>query len=323
MRIAWLFPGQGTQAVGMGRDVYESFPASRQVLDLANETLQQPLTHLLFEGPAAELQLTVNAQPAITSVSLASLAAFRQAWSDRTGCPLPLPHYVAGHSVGEYAAVVASGAIDDATGLRLVKVRAEAMHAAGQARPGGMVAVLGLAYPAVEDACRRAREQVPGSYVSVANHNAVSQVAIAGDPPGLQLASRFCQEAGARRCLPLAVSAAFHSAAMTPAAEPLGAAVNAAAMQDAGVPVVANVTGTPIRQAHEIRAELVSQVASPVLWAASVQRMVDDGVTVFFEFGAGTVLTNLIQRLDPQLTAMSIGDAASVQQTVDWLKQAA
>ncbi|MGH2354306.1 MAG: ACP S-malonyltransferase [Chloroflexota bacterium] len=319
MRVAWLFPGQGTQAVGMGRDLYASSAAARRVLDLADQTLEIGLTRLMFEGPAGDLQLTVNAQPAILAVSLAALAAFREAWQEAGTAPLAGPAFVAGHSVGEYAALVASGAADEATGLRLVRQRARLMHEAGQQRPGGMMAVLGLDREAVDAACGRARQQVRGSYVAVANHNAATQVTIAGDADGLAVASTLCREAGARRCVPLPVSAAFHTEAMAPAAGPLAEAVAKAAIGKADVPLVANVDARVLVSAGDLRRELAEQVARPVLWADSLSHMVDAGTTVFLEFGAGQVLTTLIQRLPGGLEAMAVGDAAAARAAVPWL----
>lgn len=303
----------------MGRDLYHGSPAARRALDLAGETLGFPLTRLLFEGPAEDLLQTANTQPAIVAVSLASLAALREAWAAGGRGELPLPAFVAGHSVGEYAALVASGATDEATGLRLVRERARLMQHAGEATPGGMVAVLGLSREAVAAACRQARAQVPGSFVDVANHNADRQVVIAGDADGLAAASKLCQAAGARRCLSLAVSAAFHSQAMAPVAAPLAAAVQSAAIADARVPLLANATARPIASADELRAELSTQAAKPVLWVDSVQWMVDAGVTTFVEFGSSTVLTNLIERMRDDLSAMAIGDTAAVRVALDWL----
>jgi [acyl-carrier-protein] S-malonyltransferase len=318
---AWLFPGQGTQAVGMGRDLYESSPAARRSLDLADATLGFPLTRLLFEGPAGDLQLTVNAQPAIVAVSLAALAALREAWEATQDEPLPRPGFVAGHSVGEYAALVACGAATEEAGLRLVRERARLMHDAGQRRPGGMAAILGLGRKAVEAACEVARREVPGSYVGVANHNAETQVTIAGDPAGLASAQRACLAAGARRAIPLPVSAAFHSAAMLPATGPLAMAVAGAPLAGAGVPLVGNVDARPLTAVDDLRRELVEQVARPVLWAESVQRMIAGGATVFLELGSGQVLTNLVQRLAGDLAARSVGDAATARATVPWLAE--
>ena len=303
----------------MGHALYAGSPAARTVLDLADHTLGFPLTRLLFQGPADELQLTINAQPAIMAVSLASLAAFREAWMADGDGDVPPPEYVAGHSVGEYAALVAAGACDEATSFRLVRARAEAMHAAGLERPGSMTAVLGLSRAAVEEACRKARKEVPGSYVSVANHNAETQVSMAGDSAGLEAAARYCQAAGARRCVPLSVSAAFHSDAMRPAAVALSKAVELAEIQDAAVPLLANVVAAPLTEASELRRELVAQVARPVLWADSMRAMLDAGVGTFLEFGSGQVLTNLVQRLDQAPKAMAVNDSDSAHQAVAWL----
>jgi [acyl-carrier-protein] S-malonyltransferase len=323
MSIAWLFPGQGSQAVGMGRGLYERSPAARATLERANEALGFDLSRLLFDGPAEDLQLTFNTQPAIMAVSLASLAALREAWQASHGEPLPPPAYVAGHSVGELAGLVASGAVDEATGLRLIRVRAEAMHRASAERPGGMTAVLGLTRDQVAEACRRAREETFGSYVDVANHNAETQVAIAGDKAGLEAAARFCQEAGARRCIPLAVSAAFHSQAMSPAAAPMGEAVARADVRDAAVPLVANVTARPITAASDLRAELIDQVASPVLWVDGMRAMLAAGVDSFIELGAGQILTNLAQRMPEAPAAIAAGDSETVARAVTWLSERA
>lgn len=300
----------------MGRDLYDSCPAARRVLDLAGDTLGLTLTELLFRGPAQTLQLTVHAQPAIMAVSLAALAAYRAAWESATGSPPPTPRFVAGHSVGEYAALVASGAASETTALRLVQERARLMHEAGQRQPGGMVAVIGLERAAVEAACATARSHVVGSYVAVANHNAPTQVTIAGDPEGLGAAQAACLAAGARRCLPLAVSAAFHSPAMQPAAGPLAAALARAEIVDASTPLVGNVEARPLTMADDLRRELAEQVARPVLWADSLQYMVEADTTVFLEFGAGQVLTKLVQRLGNGLAARAIEDAKAVRAEV-------
>jgi [acyl-carrier-protein] S-malonyltransferase len=305
----------------MGRDLYDSSPAARAVIDLADETLGFSLSRLLFEGPADALQSTINTQPAVVAVSLAALAAFRETWVSVQGEPLPRPACVAGHSVGEYAALVASGAASAATGLRLVRERARLMQEAGERQPGGMVAILGLERNAVEAACRAARRDVPGSYVTVANHNAPTQVIIAGDGPGLEAAQRHCRDAGARRTIPLSVSAAFHSDAMQPAAAPLAMAIAGAGIGSASVPLVGNVDARFLTGADELRRELSEQVAQPVLWADSLQRMIEAGVTVFLEFGAGQVLTGLVQRLEGDLQAMAVGDASTVQAAVPWLAE--
>ncbi|NDF96413.1 MAG: [acyl-carrier-protein] S-malonyltransferase [Proteobacteria bacterium] len=319
--MAWLFPGQGSQAVGMGQSLHRDSSAARDVFLIADAVWGGSLTGSMFDGPPEALQATVVTQPAIVSVSLAALAAVREAWEARHGIPLPEPSFVAGHSVGEFAAVVASGATDVATGLRLVCERARLMQWAADTNPGSMVAVLGLGRDGVEAACASARETVPGSYVSVANDNAHSpaQIVIAGDLPGLEAASAACRERGARRCVPLTVGGAFHSAAMAPAQEGLARAIAMAPFGDPRVPVIANVTAIPLRRARDIRAELAGQVVSPVRWADTVTLLAESGCRRFVEFGQGTVLGNLVQRAIPDAEVHSVGDTDGVGRVVEWL----
>ncbi len=318
---AWLFPGQGSQAVGMGHSLYRDSAAARDVFVVADAVWGGSLTGAMFDGPAEGLQATVVTQPAIVSVSLAALAAVREAWEARQGTPLPEPSFVAGHSVGEFAAVVASGATDVATGLRLVCERARLMQWAAETNPGSMVAVLGLARDLVEESCLSAREAVTGSYVSVANDNAhtPAQIVIAGDLAGLEAASAECRARGARRCVPLTVGGAFHSAAMAPAQEGLARAISMAPFGDPRVPVIANVTATALRRAREIRTELATQVVSPVRWADTVALLAEAGCRRFVEFGHGTVLGNLVQRAIPDAAVQSVGDADGVARVAEWL----
>lgn len=305
----------------MGRDLYENSTAARSVFDQANATLGYPVTRLCFEGPADELQLTIHAQPAIVAVSLAALAAFQQLWDGAGYGPPPKPAYAAGHSVGELAAMVAAGAMEMADGFRLVQQRARLMHEAGQATPGGMTAVLGLSRETVEALCAEARARLPGSYVAVANHNAASQVTVAGDAEGLALVARLAAGRGARRCIPLAVSAAFHSEAMRAAAPALAAAVRGAALRRARVPVVANVTAEPESDPAALAAELSEQIYRPVLWAGIMEFMVRSGIRRFLELGPGRVLSNLAQRLDSALEVREAGDGDGVAAAVAWLRK--
>lgn len=318
---AWLFPGQGSQAVGMGQSLHRVSSAARDVFMIADAVWGGSLAGAMFNGPAEVLQATVVTQPAIVTASLAAIAAVREEWEARHGIPLPEPSFVAGHSVGEFAAVVASGATDVATGLRLVCERARLMQWAAETNPGSMIAVLGLARDEVEAACALARETVAGSYVSVANDNAhvPAQIVIAGDLPGLEVASAECRERGARRCVPLTVGGAFHSAAMAPAQEGLARAIAMAPFGDPRVPVIANVTALPLRRARDVRAELASQVVSPVRWAETVTFLAEAGCRRFVEFGQGTVLGNLVQRAIPDAEVHSVGDADGVGRVVDWL----
>ncbi|MFQ3664075.1 MAG: ACP S-malonyltransferase [Chloroflexaceae bacterium] len=312
MTIAWVFPGQGSQVVGMGRDVYAEFPAARDVFEEADATLKLPLTRLCFEGPEAELTATENVQPALLTVSTALLRAMEST----AGRPLPLPRAVAGHSLGEYAALVAGGALSFAEALQLVRRRGELM---AEARAGGMAAVLGLDVETLEQVCREtnealAEEPASISSVVVANYNAPDQLVISGSTRAVEHAGRLAKQRGARRVVPLKVSAAFHSPLMRHAAEGMARAIAAASIQPLRTPLIANVTAEPLVAPGEVRRELVAQVVAPVRWIASVQRMARDGVTTFLEIGPGKVLSGLIRRIAPQAQALSIGSAAEVRE---------
>lgn len=305
----------------MARSLADTSAAARDVLAIAEATYAGPLTSIMFDGPAEALQATATTQPAIVGASLAAVAALREAWAARFGTDLADPALVAGHSVGEFSALVASGATDAATGLSLTCERARLMQWAAEATPGGMAAVLGLAVEAVDEACTSARATVAGSYVTVANHNSANpaQVVIAGDPDGVAAASTACKVAGARRVVPLAVGGAFHSPAMAPAREGLARAVAMAPIGPARVPIVANVTGQPIRRAVEIRAELADQVTSRVRWADTMATLAASGVRRFVEFGHGAVLSGLVQRAVPGAAAIQVGDASGIDAAVEWL----
>ena len=298
-RLAWLFPGQGTQAVGMGQALYERFPAARALMDVADAALDGDLLERCFNGPADELRLTLHAQPSIVVVSLASLAACVEALAERdlTGAPedwfgarLPqelAPTYAAGHSVGELAALIATGALSLEDGLRLVQARAQAMQSAGESRPGTMAAVLGLTIDEVAAACTAARDEVPDSYVTVATHNEPTQVVIAGDRAGVAAAGAAARQRGARRVVRLAVSAAFHSAAMQPAAAALAGRVASLTIRPPQAPVVLNTSAQPTRDPDVIRAALTEQVRQPVRWADTVSYLLAQDVTLFLGVWAG------------------------------------
>lgn len=302
MTIAFVFPGQGSQHIGMGRDLYDASPAGRAVFDLADATLGFALTRLCFEGPEASLMATENAQPALLATSAALLAALKEAGYNAE------PVLMAGHSLGEYSALVAAGALDVATALLLVRRRGELMAAAHQ---GGMAAIIGLDEGPLEAICAEA--SATGAPVVIANYNAPGQLVISGATDAVERASVLAKERGAKRALHLKVSAAFHSPLMRAAADGLAGVIAEADMSDARVPVISNVTAAPISAAEGVRSELVTQVTSPVRWIASVQRMVAEGVETFVEIGAGSVLTGLIKRIAPSARLVNIGDVVSLR----------
>lgn len=301
MSSAFIFPGQGSQHVGMGHDLYTSSAAARAVFEQADAALGFGLTHLCFEGPETQLTATENAQPALLATSAALLAALRE------GGYTAEPTLVAGHSLGEYSALVAAKALDVATALRLVRRRGELMAATHQ---GGMAAIIGIDEEALEAVCAEASGA--GAPVVIANYNSPGQLVISGASAAIERANALAKAHGAKRALPLKVSAAFHSPLMQAAADALALAIADAEVSDARLPVVSNVSAMPIRSATDIRAELVAQVTSPVRWIASVHAMIDAGVDTFVEIGPGTVLTGLIKRIAPEARLVNISDAASL-----------
>lgn len=303
MMLAFIFPGQGSQAVGMGRDVYAGSAAARAIFEQADKALGLALTQLCFDGPEATLTATENAQPALLTVSAALLAALAEAGS------LPTPAFVAGHSLGEYAALLAAGALDFPTALRLVRRRGELMAAA---HDGGMAAIIGLDEAPLEAVCREA-SAAAGAPVVIANYNAPGQLVISGASSAVERACALAKERGAKRALPLKVSAGFHSPLLHGAAEGLAPVVAEAAVADARLPVIANVTAQPLVAAADIRAELVAQVTAPVRWIASVEQMAAAGVGTFVEIGAGSVLTGLVKRIAPGARLVNVADQASVR----------
>ena len=287
MSLALLFPGQGSQFVGMGRDLAEGFPVAADTFREADEVLAIPLSRLLWEGPEEELVLTQNAQPAILVHSVAALRAGEGR--------LEAPALAAGHSLGEFSAHVAAGTLTFADALRAVRRRGELMYEAGTRRPGTMAALLGLDDDAADDLCRSV-SQGADSIVVPANLNSSGQVVISGDVDAVERALEAAPEAGARRVVPLNVSGAFHSPLMAPAQEELHAFLDQIEMRDPRFPVISNVTAGAVETAKDARELLVRQLTSPVRWSASVTTMLDRGVTAFVEFGPGNVLTGLNRR---------------------------
>jgi [acyl-carrier-protein] S-malonyltransferase len=306
-RLAYVFPGQGSHYVGMGKDLYDRSPAARSIFQEADAALGLDLSGLCFDGPAEVLTDTVNQQPALLTVSVAVLAALREA-----GKLAQAPAFVAGHSLGEFSALVAAGALDFAPAVRLVRERGRLMKAAGEETLGAMAAVLSLEDSVVEAVCAEASQQVGGLGVVCANYNAPGQIVVSGEKNALEAASALARQRGARRVIPLAVSMASHSPLMAGAAREFATAVAAAPWRDARIPVVANVTARPLRTVQDIKTELVAQLTSPVRWTDSVEYMAAQGVTEFLEIGPKDVLAGLIRRIAEGVTATSIGTAEAV-----------
>jgi [acyl-carrier-protein] S-malonyltransferase len=296
----------------MGRDLAASSPAAAAVFAAADRALGEPISTLAWEGPAEQLDRTENAQPALVAASIAMLASLRAAWASG-GHAGPTPRFAAGHSMGQYSALVAAGAISLEDGVRLVRERGRVMKDAGTAHPGAMAAIIGMEDAALEDVCRQASARHAGLNVVCANYNSPGQVVISGDAVAMETAIALAKERGARRAIPLAVTIASHSPLMKEAAAEYARTVGSAPVQAPQTPVVANVSALPLSSAHEIRNEMLTQLTSPVRWTASVQYMISQGVTSFIEVGPKDVLSGLIKRIDPAVPAISVGDLAGLE----------
>lgn len=306
-KTAFLFPGQGSQAVGMGAELAAEDPTAAAVFARADELLGFALSELCWEGPADELNDTVNTQPALLVHSVAVLRALQHRQPDLK------PGMVAGHSLGEYTALVAAGSLSFEDAVRLVRARGEAMKAAGEEQPGGMAAVLGLETPQVEDACERAHAVGEGG-VWVANDNCPGQMVISGDDAGLDRATQLLEEAGAHKVIRLAVSIAAHSPYMQAAQDRLRKALEAASIDDPDIPVIGNVSAAPLSTAAEVRADLDAQLTANVRWTESLQHMLDQGVNSFVELGSGEVLTGLVRRIDRSAERFNLDTPTSFSQ---------
>jgi [acyl-carrier-protein] S-malonyltransferase len=300
---AFLFPGQGSQAVGMGLELYRGSPAAKAVIDEVDAALGAPLSRIFFEGPEDELRRTINAQPGIMAVSLACLKAMEEVLGQDG---MPRATLVAGHSLGEYTALVAAGALNIADAARLVRERGRLMQYAADLTEGGMAAILGMEDAALEDICRETDTEI-------SNVNTQDQTVISGDKASVEKAMELANARGARRTVALPVAGAFHSRLMGPAQEGLARAVEEIAFNDPSIPIIANCTGLPLNTAEEIRTELTSGLCSCVRWRDSVEYMTRSGITRFYEIGPGRALGGMVKRISPDVEVTSLSDLEGIR----------
>lgn len=308
-KIAYIFPGQGSQAVGMGKDLFDSFPASREVFQEADDALGFKLSEMCFAGDEADLQLTANTQPAILTTSV---AAFRAMESEG----FPSPDYVAGHSLGEYSALVAARAMSFADAVKTVRKRGTYMQEAVPVGVGAMAAVIGLPLETVETACAAAAES---DVCSPANINSPSQIVIAGNAEAVDRAIVLLKERGAKRAIKLNVSAPFHCALMLPAQAKLAEDLQEINFVDLRFPIIENVSAEANTKGERVRAALTEQVSNPVRWARSVENLITQGVTTFVEAGAGKILSGLVRQINRDVRCLNVENFDSLKQAVPML----
>jgi len=303
---AFIFPGQGSQAVGMGKDLAEKYPVARQTFEEADDALGYKLSQLCFEGPEEQLRLTEITQPAILTVSVAALRVLEER--------IPRPHFVAGHSLGEYSAHVASGTMTFADAVRTVRNRGKYMQEAVPVGVGAMAAILGMDLGKVYEICQEAAQ---GEVCSAANINSPEQIVISGNTAAVERAAKLADERGAKRAKLLPVSAPFHCALMKPAQDRLAADLNALRTQKPVYPVVCNVEAAFVTDEERARSTLVAQVTGSVKWLQSMQLLIENGVQTFIEIGPGKVLCGLMRQIDRSKTCLNVGDEASLNKTLE------
>ncbi|MFD0915694.1 ACP S-malonyltransferase [Pseudahrensia aquimaris] len=310
--LALTFPGQGSQSVGMGKELADAFPEAKAVFDEVDEALGEKLSDIIWNGPEETLTLTANAQPALMAVSIAALRAM-----EAQGFQVTHANYVAGHSLGEYSALAAAHALTVGDTARLLRIRGNAMQAAVPAGKGAMAAIIGLEMDQVEAICAAATQD--GDAVQIANDNGGGQLVISGHKGAVERASEAAKEAGAKRALMLPVSAPFHSALMQPAADAMAEALANVDVEATIVPLIANVLADPISHPDDIRKRLVEQVTGRVRWAESVEYMSEQGVSRILEIGAGKVLTGLARRIDRDMEGIAVNTPADIEKVMQVL----